>query len=94
MRCGAVVELGKERVAAWPIVDDVRVAEARVENGLAVDSGERAVDRLEGVLRAGVRPGLEIRLVDLNDVRPSRLEVAKPSLTASVYASARSRSSA
>ena len=40
----AVVELGEEGVARRPVVDDVGVAEARVQRGRPVDALDRAVD--------------------------------------------------
>ena len=56
-------------------MDDVRVAEARVEDGLALDAVERAVDRLDRVLARRLRTSLQVRLVDLHDVRSGGLEV-------------------
>ena len=77
VRRAAVVELAQERVAGEPVVDDVRVAEARVEDRLALDALERAVDRLERVLARRLGSGLQVRLVDLDDVGARRLEVAE-----------------
>src|SRR5512134_1575148 len=74
---GTVVQLVEERVPGEPVVDDVRVPEARVEHGLALDAGERPVDRLERVLPRRLGTGLEVRLVDLDDVRARRLEVVE-----------------
>ena len=73
----ALVELAKERVAGEAIVNDVGVAEARVEDGRALDSLERAVDRLDRVLARGLRPCLEVRLVDLDDVGAGCLEIVQ-----------------
>ena len=50
----APVELAKERVAGKAFVDDVRVAEAGVQDGLALDSLERTVDRLDRVFTRGL----------------------------------------
>ena len=58
-------------------MDDVRVAEAGVEHRVALDPGERAVDRLERVLARRLGPRLQVRLVDLDDVRSGRLEVVQ-----------------
>ena len=68
VRRGARVELGEERIAGQPVLDDVRIAEAGVEHGVAVDALERAIDRLDGVLARLLRARLEVRLVDLDDV--------------------------
>ena len=73
----AVVQLAQERVPGEPLLDDVRVAEAGVEDRVALDALERAVDRLEGVLLRRLRARLEVRLVDLDDVGAGRLEVAQ-----------------
>ena len=75
VRREAVVELAEERVAGGPFVDDVRVAEAGVEDRLALDPLERAVDRLDRVLARGLWPRLEVRLVDLHDVGTGCLEI-------------------
>ncbi len=77
VRRRALVQLAQEGIAREPLVDDVRVAEAGVEDRLALDPRERAVDRLERVLARGVGPCLQVRLVDLDDVRACRLEVAQ-----------------
>ena len=68
VRRDAALELVEERIAGEAVVDDVRVPEAGVQHGVAVDPVERAIDRLEGVLASRLRSGLEIRLVDLDDV--------------------------
>ena len=49
---GAIGELGEERVAGWPVVDDVGVAEAGVQRGRACGGGERALDGGERRTRA------------------------------------------
>src|SRR5919201_4322806 len=77
VRRGAVVQLTQERVARRLVLDDGRVAEAGVEDGLALDAGERAVDRLDSVLPRPLRARLEVRLVDLHNVRAGRLEIAE-----------------
>ena len=77
MRGRALVQLAEERIAGEPLVDDVRVPEAGVEHRVALDPGERAVDRLERVLARRLGPRLEVRLVDLDDVRSCRLEVVQ-----------------
>ena len=71
------VELGEERVAGEPVVDDVRVAEAGMEDGVALDPLKRTVDRLERVLARRLGARLEVRLVDLDDVGAGRLQVAE-----------------
>src|SRR5512132_3216042 len=75
----ARVQLPEERVArhAILVLHDVRVAEARVEDGVAVDAVERTVDRLDCVLARLFRPRLEVRLVDLHNVRACRFQIAK-----------------
>ncbi len=73
----ALVQLAQEGVAGEPVVDDVRVAEARVEHRLAVDPLQRPVDRLERVLPGGLRPRLQVGLVDLDDVGAGRLQVVQ-----------------
>src|SRR4029453_10352998 len=73
----AVVELTQERVATRAVVDDVRVAETGVEDRLTVDALQRTVDRLDGVLARRFRPGLEVRFVDLDDVRAGCLQVSQ-----------------
>ena len=75
VRRETVVELAQERVARESVVNDVRVAEAGVEDGLALDAVERAVDRVDGILPRRLGPRLEIRLVDLDDIGSGRLEV-------------------
>jgi hypothetical protein len=75
MRREAVVELAEKRVAGGPVVNDVRVAEAGVEDGLALDAVQRAVDRLDGILPRRLGASLEIGLVDLDDVGSGCLEV-------------------
>jgi len=74
---GAVVELAEERVAGGPVVNDVCVAEARVDDRVALDPVQRAVDRLDGVHARRLGTRLEVRLVDLDDVGSRRLEVAQ-----------------
>ena len=71
-------ELGQERVTRGPLVDDRGVAEAevqrrRAEPGHAV---ERPVDHLHPVLRGLGRAGLQVRLVELDDVRSRGEQVA------------------
>ncbi len=75
VRRETVVELAKERIARESVVNDVRVAEAGVEDGLTFDAVERAVDRVDGVLPRRLGPRLEIRLVDLDDIGSGRLEI-------------------
>ena len=77
MRRRAVVELAEERIAGGAVVDDVRVSEARVQDGLAVDAVERAIDRLDRVLARGLGTSLEVRLVDLDDVGSGGLEISE-----------------
>ena len=73
---GAVVELGQDRIAGRPVVDHVRVAEARVQRGRAADAVEGAVDDLDRVLARLLRPRLDPRLVDLDHVGARGEEVA------------------
>ena len=73
---GAVVELGQDRIAGRPVVDHVRVAEARVQRGRAADAVEGAVDDLDRVLARLLRPRLHPRLVDLDHVGARGEEVA------------------
>src|SRR2546426_8272172 len=54
-------------------MDDMRIAETRVQSRGAFDSVERAVDRLDGEPVRLLRPGLKVGLVELHDVR-ARLE--------------------
>src|SRR5215207_2972362 len=75
VRRKAVAELAQKRVAGESFVNDVRVAEARVEDGVPVDAVKRAIDRTDGVLPRGLRARLEIRLVDLDDVGSGCFEV-------------------
>ena len=77
VRRAAAVELAQERVAGEPVVDDRRVAEARVQDRVALDPFERPVDRLDRVLARRLGPCLEVRLVDLDDVGPGRLQVVE-----------------
>ena len=58
-------------------MDDVRVAEAGVEDGRAFDPLERTIDRLDGIFARGVGTGLEVGLVDLNEIGAGGLEVAQ-----------------
>ena len=74
---GAVVELSEERIAVGTLVNDVGVAEARVEHRLAVDSLECAVDGLDRVAPSGLGSSLEVRLIDLDDVGTGRLQVSE-----------------
>ena len=48
-----------------------------MEDGIAFDAVERTVDRLDRVLARPFRPRLEVRLVDLHDVRPRRFQIAE-----------------
>jgi hypothetical protein len=75
VRRRAFAEFADKWIATRTVVDDVCVAEAGVEDCLASDAVERAVDRLDGVLQRRLRARLEIRLVDLDDVGSGRLEV-------------------
>ena len=75
MRREALVELAEERVAGESVFDDVRVAEAGVEDRLALDAVQRAVDRLNRVLPRRLGARLQIRLVDLDNVGSGCLEV-------------------
>ena len=55
----------------------MRVAEARVEDRVAVDVLEGAIDRLDRIGARRLRARLEIRLVDLDDVGACGLQVAQ-----------------
>ena len=61
VRRGAALELAQERIPGQPVVDDVGVAEADVEDGGAFDPFERAVDRLDRVLLRRLGASLQIR---------------------------------
>ena len=71
----AVGELGQERVARRPLVDDRRVAEAQVHRGRAVDAVQRPVERREPVRAGRLRAGLQVGLVELDDVGARREQV-------------------
>ena len=73
---GAAGQLGQEQVARRALVDDRRVAEAQVHRGRPGHAVERRGQRGEAVGAGGVRAGLQVRLVDLDDVRPGRVQVA------------------
>ena len=73
----ALVELAKERIAGETFVDDVRIPEAGVQDGRAVNSLERTVDRLDGVFARRLRACLKVRLVDLDDVGSRCLEIVQ-----------------
>ena len=73
----------QEGVAARGRVVDVRIAEADVQRGLALDALERAVDRTDGVVAGLIGPRLEIGLVDLHDIGAGGEEIASSALTAS-----------
>ncbi len=77
VRRDAALELAQERVAGEAVVDDVRVPEARVQDGVTLDTFERTVDRLDRVLAGRLGARLQVGLVDLDDVRARRLEVAE-----------------
>ena len=57
-------------------MDDVGVAEARVQHRLALDSLERAADGLDGVTPGRLGTSLQVGLVDLDDVGAGRLQVS------------------
>ena len=71
------VERGDERVAVGAGVNDVRVAEARVQHGDAVDSVEGAFDRGQCILPRLVGARLEVGLVDLHDVGAGGAQLAQ-----------------
>ena len=56
-------------------MDDRGVAEAQVHGGRALDAVQRRVHGGEPVGTGGVRAGLQVGLVDLDDVRPGGEEV-------------------
>ena len=68
-------ELGEERVAAGPHVDDRRVAEADMERRRARDAVRGAADDVEAVLARRLGPRLHVRLVELDDVGAGREEI-------------------
>jgi hypothetical protein len=57
-------------------VDDRGVAEAQVDSGRAGDAVQGGVQRRQAVAAGGVGPGLQVRLVDLDDVGAGREQVA------------------
>src|SRR5258708_37425274 len=61
-------ELGKKRVARWPLMDDGRIAEANVDRGRSRYPVERPVERLDAIAARLLGPRLHIGLVDLHDV--------------------------
>ena len=71
------VELSEERIAVETLVDDVGVAEARMQHRLAFDSLKRAADGLDGVTPGRLGTSLQIGLVDLDDVGSGRLQVSE-----------------
>ena len=71
----AVGQLGQERVAGGPLVDDRGVAEADVHDGRADHAVERPVERLQPELPGRLRARLHVRLVDLDDVGAGREQV-------------------
>src|SRR5688572_2177077 len=72
----AARELRQERVGRRASVDERRIAEADVDRRGAGHALERPVQRLETVLARLVGPRLHVGLVDLDDVRARREEVA------------------
>ena len=71
----AAGQFGQERVAGRAVVDDRRVAEAQVHGGGAGDPRQRPVDRGHAVLAGLLRAGLQVGLVQLDDVGPGREQV-------------------
>ena len=68
-------QLGQERVAVRPVVDDRRVPEAQVHRGRPGHPVQRPVDDGDAVSACLVRPGLQVGLVELHDVRPGREKI-------------------
>ena len=77
MRGAASLQLGQERVAARLVTHGVRIAEAEVHDGRPGDTVQRAVDGRHPVFASAVRPRLEVRLVELHEIRAGGLEVAQ-----------------
>src|SRR3954453_6636370 len=69
-------QLGQERVALGPLVDDRRVPEADVHGGGAGVAVERGGERLAAVLARLLGARLHVGLVDLDDVGAGREQVA------------------
>jgi len=70
-------ELGQERVAVRLVARDIGVAEAEVQGGRPGDAVEGAVDRRQGQAARLVGAGLQLGLVELDHIGPSRLQVAQ-----------------
>ena len=68
-------ELGEERVAGRPLVDDRRVAEADVDGGRSGHAVEGPRQRGDAVLPGLLGTGLHVRLVDLDHVGAGREEI-------------------
>jgi tetratricopeptide (TPR) repeat protein len=72
---GAAGQLGQERVAGRAVVHEGGVPEAQVDRGGPGRLRQRPVDRPDAVAPRPVRVGLQVRLVELDDVRPGREQV-------------------
>ena len=55
---------------------DVRVTEAGMKGGDALDARQRAVDRLDRIFARRLGAGLKVRLVDLYEIGPGGEEIA------------------
>ena len=71
----AARQLGQERVARRALVDDRGVAEAQVHRRGAGDAVQRRGEGGQAVGAGGVGAGLQVRLVDLDDVGPRGVQV-------------------
>ena len=72
----AIGEFGQERVSRRAVVDDRGISETQVHGRRPDNAVERSIQRCHAVFSGRLRPRLQVRLVELDDVRPGGEQIA------------------